>query len=71
MNPESRICGRKLTNVIWNAWNCVMATVEMNSPSVSEAATNTPAPSARSNSDPRTGRSKSSQPSDRISETCT
>jgi hypothetical protein len=38
MNPESRIDGSIVKKASWNAWNCVRASVEITSPSVSVAA---------------------------------
>ena len=43
MYPDSMIWGRKLVNVIWKAWNWFSATVEISSPSVSDATTKAPA----------------------------
>jgi hypothetical protein len=37
MKPDSRICGRNVKNAICIDWNCVWASVEMNTPSASEA----------------------------------
>jgi len=55
-------------NVSWKAWNWLAASVEKRSPRLSDATTKPPAATYRSASEPRTGSSKRSTPSPRISE---